>query len=657
MKIDQTHRLVIEAGENFNYRFIASPNESPKAQLEERVLVIHAPGSRTVNGAISPYLTKPKNFLEGKSKHLVIGSDGVELVQLLPFNRGALHAFGYNGRSIAIELQYPGQLVQQAPSFNKTKKLRDDQFILASSINSSHYGEWALYPKEQLDALLKIALLLLKEYKITDVVGYDEISNLTHPGPAFPMIQFRETLLGITDHRSFILQEMARKVPLLGQPGNPNSLLSPTSIPVGTPVSVINEKGDWYLISVIANVDGNPWRTGWVTKNAVRVKTDFVLRVRPDHYLVDQQGRRFQEITPHQNGYQVARKNDQPKYIVMHFTTGTKMESTISHFKNPASLVSTHLLIGRDGRVIQFLPFDRIAHHCGYSWWERQANLNNFSIGIELDNAGLLTRTRNGWSARKIAIPDELVEQAVHWKQLIPKDPNRFYGWEKFPEAQLRVALGVVKALKARYPSIVEILGHDDINIINRYDPGPLFPMPKFRMELFGRREPEIEIFTINKKTDLYSNHEGRLPNPKQSAHAEPLPAQSTVRVIREESDMALVTVITSKANNLRQVTGWVRKSLLTERKDAVARRGKEKDKEKSAQRITSRAQTFFRRSRDGHAPTTTLPEGPFEAGTRVRIQQIRNQWTLVVVLDETRGRKGMEGWLPTELLSPEVVI
>lgn len=137
----------------------------------------------------------------------------------------------------------------------------------------------------------------------------------------------------------------------------------------------------------------------------------------------------------------------------MHFTTGTKMESTISHFKDPSSGVSTHLLIGRDGRVVQFLPFDRIAHHAGFSWWERQSNLNNFSIGIELDNAGLLSKGRDGqWMARKMPIDKDNVEQAVHWKQFQSKNRKKFPGWEKFPEVQLQVALKIVKALKEKYP-------------------------------------------------------------------------------------------------------------------------------------------------------------------------------------------------------------
>ncbi len=73
---------------------------------------------------------------------------------------------------------------------------------------------------------------------------------------------------------------------LFNQPGTLNPVLSPVRIPKGTPVAVINERFNWYLISVIADVDGNPWLMGWVDKSAVRVKTDFTAVVRQDHYLV-----------------------------------------------------------------------------------------------------------------------------------------------------------------------------------------------------------------------------------------------------------------------------------------------------------------------------------------------------------------------------------
>jgi N-acetylmuramoyl-L-alanine amidase len=436
---------------------------------------------------------------------------------------------------------------------------------------------------------------------------------------------------------------------LFKQPGTANPVLSPVRIPKGTPVAVINERFNWYLISVIAEVDGNPWLIGWVDKRAVRVKTDFSPVVRQDHYLATAEGRRFQEITPHPNGFEPNKRNPAPKFIIMHFTTGTRMESTINHFKDATSGVSTHLLIGRSGRVVQFLPFDRIAHHSGFSWWEQQSNLNQSSIGIELDNAGLLIRKDGKWQRHKMIIPDNEVKQDVHWKQFKPNNPANYPGWQTFTKVQLDMALNIVRALTERYPSIQEILGHDDVNLRNRYDPGPLFPMRRFRKALFGREEPDIEEYFLNHETEIYSNFQGRLPNPRQNAVQVSLPAKSLVKVIKQEGDFTLVTVLKAKNSDFSG-TGWIQTASLELSKHFGSKAGKKMNLKAAHHRVTTIAQPIFKRGEN--SPTPPIEGGAFEVGTRVRIQEFRGQWTLVVLLDRLRGRGGIEGWVPTEFVS-----
>ncbi|HUF00541.1 MAG TPA: N-acetylmuramoyl-L-alanine amidase [Anaerolineales bacterium] len=652
MKVNELNRLTMEETEGdkiFRFRFDPSPHVNPNVQLPQRTLIIHAPSSASVSGAVSHLLQKPpKNSFLPRSTHLVLGRDGREIVQMLPFHRGANHASGFNNKSIAIDLQYPGELVEKGHSFHLKSSFAENEYILASGLGNSRYGYWPLYPRDQLDSLLVIARALLDKYDIIDTVVYDEILTAIHPGPAFPIIQFREKLLGI-NKRSSLLQETSRSVLLFSQPGSAHPVLSAVRIPKGTPVAVINERFDWCLISVVADVDGNPWLMGWVEKRAVRVKTDFTAVVRPDHYLATAEGRQFQEITPHQNGFEPRKTNPEPKFIIMHFTTGTRMESTINHFKDPSSGVSTHLLIGRNGRVVQFLPFDRIAHHSGFSWWEQQSNLNKCSIGIELDNAGLLIRKDGKWQRNKMIIPDKEVKQDVHWKQFTPNNAARFPGWQKFTKVQLDVALNIVRALKERYPSIVEILGHDDVNLRNRYDPGPLFPMPRFRKKMFGRREPEIDEYFINHQTDIYANFEGRLPNPRQKTFAKPLPAKTLVKVIRQAGDFSLVTVIKSRDSQVKG-TGWVQTASLDSAKSGGSKGGRKMKGKVVDQRRTTISQPFFKRGEN--VPTPPLAEGPFAVGTRVRIQEFRGEWTLVVMLDKIRGRGGLEGWVPTEFIS-----
>ena len=49
--------------------------------------------------------------------------------------------------------------------------------------------------------------------------------------------------------------------------------------------------------------------------------------------------------------------------------------------------VSAHVLIKRDGEIIQFVPFNMRAWHAGESSFEGKDNCNDYSIGIEREGA------------------------------------------------------------------------------------------------------------------------------------------------------------------------------------------------------------------------------------------------------------------------------
>jgi N-acetylmuramoyl-L-alanine amidase len=647
MRINEDHHLVVDADEGLSYRYEASRHKSRKPQEEPRALIIHAPpAGNKISATISAYANS------GKSRHLIIGRDGKEIVQLLPFDQGAVHAFGYDKKSIAIELQYPGELVKKAFRYDPSVKPMSDQYILGTSMNNSRYGDWPLFPREQLDLLFKIAKMLKNRYRIVDVLGYEEsffeeanrgwVTSRTDPGPAFPIIQLREKL-GIT-RRSFILQETSRAVSLLGQPGNAASQLEAgVNIPRKTPMSVVNEMGSWYLIAVAAEINGNPWRMGWVEKSAIRVNINLNVKVNTHHYLTDDQGRKFPEIMPHKNGFR-AKPDLDPKYIIMHYTTGMKMESTIAHFKSPSSGVSTHLLIGRDGRVVQFLPFNRIAHHCGFSWWEGEYDLNRFSIGIELDNAGRLSKWGDKWMARKLEIPPENVEQAWYWKLPKPRTEASLPGWETFTKIQLKVALEIVKALKRKYPSIKEILGHDEVNIINRSDPGPLFPWEQFRMALFNKKEPEYIAHKIKDPNPVtfYRNINGVPPNVERNRDESIiLKKGANVEILREDEYMAFIRVKKSKDPDLSGWRGWVEKLSFDE-----------PDRNPRVRRTTKNQPLLP--GNIGLAPTPAMREKlkSNQNDRRIRIQKYSqdNKWALVVVLP-TGNEYGFEGWIRKDQL------
>src|SRR5690606_32155757 len=47
--------------------------------------------------------------------------------------------------------------------------------------------------------------------------------------------------------------------------------------------------------------------------------------------------------------------------------------------------VSAHVLIRRDGSIVQFVPFTHRAWHAGVSSWRGRTACNDFSAGIELE--------------------------------------------------------------------------------------------------------------------------------------------------------------------------------------------------------------------------------------------------------------------------------
>jgi N-acetylmuramoyl-L-alanine amidase len=637
-----------------DFQFIPSPNVSTQVQKPERTLIIHTTEGPSVVAAIGIFsVRKNKNDpRSGLSIHLVLGRDGRHVVQMVSFEKGAFHAADFNNKSIGIELDYPGDLKESGSKYRLRSEFSEDRYIQASSLNSPHFRYWPLFPKEQLDALVEISKALMQEYQVVDVAGHEELhSYKLDPGPAFPIVQFRARL-GVKG-RSIVLQETARDVRVRNKPGAGFIHLSEPEIPSGTPVTIINEFNDeagrgYCLVSVVDTVQGNPWILGWVEKEDVRVRTNQSFLVRDDHFLGTPDGSRFQVILPHIHGYDQKRFLTDPRYIVVHFTTGTRIESTIAHFRHIDSGVSTHLLIARDGRVIQFLPFNRIAFHCGYSWWERDSNLNQYSIGIELDNAGILSQARTGWFRKGRRIADEDVRVDTHRRESRPR------GWHTFTDIQLDVAEKIIKVLAEHYGGTekIEMLGHDDVNLANRLDPGPAFPMEDMRERVFGRREPHIRVFNMSRDASMYTNFEGSLPNVRQRLHDSRLSKGAQVRVKREAGKWSLVSVIRAKTGN---GTGWVLSSTLgpADKKSGKkgARKGKRGDKKEEKTEIrrkTKVPQDFYRKAPSPPTPKLRLPK--FDHDPRIRIEEVKGSWSLVVLLDF----HCREGWVETRFISPD---
>lgn len=99
--------------------------------------------------------------------------------------------------------------------------------------------------------------------------------------------------------------------------------------------------------------------------------------------------------------------------------------------------VSPHLLIRRDGTLIQFVPCMRRAWHAGRSSWRGREECNDFSVGIELEGTDTTPYTPQQYAC------------------LAP----------------------LVCSLRRRYPAIGDeaVVGHSDVAPGRKTDPGPAF--------------------------------------------------------------------------------------------------------------------------------------------------------------------------------------
>ncbi|MDZ7829447.1 MAG: 1,6-anhydro-N-acetylmuramyl-L-alanine amidase AmpD [Halofilum sp. (in: g-proteobacteria)] len=122
------------------------------------------------------------------------------------------------------------------------------------------------------------------------------------------------------------------------------------------------------------------------------------------------------------------------------------------YFAEVAGLqVSAHLLIRRDGEIVQYVPFHERAWHAGASCWAGRECCNDFTIGIELEGT------------------DDLA----------------------YTDSQYRRLGDIVAALASAYARIdtAAIAGHCDIAPGRKTDPGPAFDWARLADDIGVRPE------------------------------------------------------------------------------------------------------------------------------------------------------------------------
>jgi|SRR5690606_14593827 len=136
-----------------------------------------------------------------------------------------------------------------------------------------------------------------------------------------------------------------------------------------------------------------------------------------------------------------------PQFVMIHHTSQNSIAQTIRTFQLAHTKVSSHYVIGKDGRVVQMLNDYLRSWHAGRGKWGNITDMNSVSIGIELDNNGS----------------------------------------EPFPDAQINSLLSLLDSLKNKYRIPQKnFIGHSDFAPSRKNDPNVFFPWQVLAQKGFG---------------------------------------------------------------------------------------------------------------------------------------------------------------------------
>ena len=159
------------------------------------------------------------------------------------------------------------------------------------------------------------------------------------------------------------------------------------------------------------------------------------------------------------------RRVKQIKFVIFHYTGMRRENDAIKKLTSAKSKVSCHYLIKNNGQILMLVPELYIAWHAGISLWKKYKLINKFSIGIELSN------------------------------------PGHDHNYKKFSRKQINSLIKLSKFLIRKYkikPSF--FLGHSDIAVDRKKDPGEKFPWKYLAKKTIGLWHDLNQNFTKKKR-------------------------------------------------------------------------------------------------------------------------------------------------------------
>ena len=157
------------------------------------------------------------------------------------------------------------------------------------------------------------------------------------------------------------------------------------------------------------------------------------------------------------------------KYIIIHYTGVKSPFSDICKwFEKSTSAVSCHYAIDYDGKIYSFVDVKKRAWHAGKSYWNGDVDINSMSIGIEIHNSGE----------------------------------------EDFLNIQIESLIYLINFLMCDYNiKHHNVIGHSDISVSRKIDPGKSFPWQILSNEgigIFSNMNSKNYSKLVNKEGDKF---------------------------------------------------------------------------------------------------------------------------------------------------------
>src|SRR3989338_6235429 len=172
-----------------------------------------------------------------------------------------------------------------------------------------------------------------------------------------------------------------------------------------------------------------------------------------------------------------------PSILVLHYTA-VDLEKTIDIFKKKDS-VSAHYTISQEGTVYQHVLEKNRAWHAGVASWAGISDVNSYSIGIEHINLG------------------------YKWE---PNQPNGIIvnggleEWYPFQDLQIEKTIFLCKDLLQEYDiKPWNIVGHSDVSVGRKSDPGALYPWEKLFQAGVGAYQDFTAVYDSMITPDIHT--------------------------------------------------------------------------------------------------------------------------------------------------------